>query len=171
MFYHGESTSIAYPKLPSDYLEENIYHAFIHYCNFDKDLPIPAKLKDICGELTESYSKKANLEEKIDFLKRNGKRFTIDELHNMMSIINKENIVEPYNREVFHQVDAFKDVIENLELKDSDLFEEPLRKLLRKVVQKYDPLKMVDTASEELDDLTNYLITANRELFKKINTF
>ena len=171
MFHHSESTSIAYPKLPSDYLEENIYHAFIHYCNFDKDLPIPAKLKDICGELTESYNKKANLEEKMDFLKRNGKRFTIDQLHNMMSIINKENMVELYDRDVFHQVDSFKDVIENLELKNSDLFEEPLRKLLRKVVQKYDPLKMVDTASEELDDLTNYLITANRELFKKIITF
>lgn len=171
MFYHDESTSIAYPKLPSDYLEENIYHAFIHYCNFDKNLPIPLKLKDICGELTESYNKKANLEEKIDFLKRNGKRFTIDQLHNMMSIVNKENMVELYNRDVFHQVDAFKDIIENLELKNSDLFEEPLRKLLRKVVQKYDPLKMVDTANEELNDLTNYLITANRELFKKIITF
>jgi hypothetical protein len=88
-----------------------------------------------------------------------------------MSIVNKENIVDLYNRDLYNQVDAFKDIIETLELNNSDLFEEPLRKLLRKVVDKYDPLKMVDTASEELDDLTNYLITANRELFKNITKF
>jgi len=170
-FYHGESTMMTYPKLPSDYQEENIYHAFIHYCNFDKNLPIPTKLKDICGELTETYNKNANLEEKIEFLKRNGKRFTLDQLHNMMSIVNKENIVDLYTRDVYNQVDSFKDIIETLELNNSDLFEEPLRKLLRKVVDKYDPLKMVDTASEELDDLTNYLIIANRELFKNITKF
>tara|TARA_Y100000992_G_C21274369_1_gene499025 strand:+ start:4130 stop:10279 length:6150 start_codon:yes stop_codon:yes gene_type:complete len=171
MFYHDESTSISYPKLPSDYMEENIYHAFIHYCNFDKDLPIPEKLKDICGELSTSYNKKANLEEKIDFLKRNGKRFTIHQLHNMMSIINKENMVQIHSRDVFHQVDAFKDMIETLELNNSELFDEPLRNLLRKVAQKYEPLKMVDTPSDELNDLTDYLILANRKLFKNITVF
>ena len=92
------------------------------FCNFDKDLPIPEKLKDICGELSTSYNKKANLEEKIDFLKRNGKRFTIHQLHNMMSIINKENMVQIHSRDVFHQVDAFKDFIETLELNNSELF-------------------------------------------------
>ena len=171
MFYHDEPTSVAYPKLPSDYLDENIYHAFIHYCNFDKDLPIPEKLKGVCSELTETYNKRANLEEKIDFLKRNGKRFTVEQLHSMMSIIHKENIVHMYSRDTFNQVEGFKDIIEHLELKNSELIEEPLRKLLRIVVQKYDPLKMVDTPSEELDNLTNYLIIANRNIFKNIAEF
>ena len=62
-------------------------------------------------------------------------------------------------------------MIETLELNNSELFDEPLRNLLRKVAQKYEPLKMVDTPSDELNDLTDYLILANRKLFKNITVF
>lgn len=171
MFYHDESTSVSYPELPSNYLDENIYHTFIHYCNFDKDLPVPDKLKSICGELTDGYNKKANLEEKMDYLKRNGKRFTVNQLHNLMSIINKDNIVDLYVRDTFQQIDSFTDIVENLDVNNSDLFDEPLRVLIKKVINTYDPLKMVDVASKELDDLTNYLIIANNNMYKNITTF
>lgn len=171
MMYHDESTSIAYPQLPTNYLDENIYHTFIHYCNFDKDLPIPEKFKSVCGELDDGYNKKANLEEKIDYLKRNGKRFTVNQLHNLMSIVNKDNLVDVYIRDSFQQIDSFTDIIENLDVKNSELFDEPLRVLIKKVINSHEPLKMVDVAANELDDLTNYLVIANNNLYKNITEF
>lgn len=171
MFYHDESTAMGYPQLPSNYMDENIYHTFIHYCNFDKDLPVPEKLKSVCGELDDGYNKKANLEEKMDYLKRNGKRFTVNQLHNLMTIINRDNLIDLYQRDPYQQIDSFKDVIENLDLKNSELFDEPMRILMKKVINSYEPLKIVDVASDELDNLTNYLITANNNLYKNITRF
>jgi len=132
---------------------------------------VPEKLKSVCGELDDGYNKKANLEEKMDYLKRNGKRFTVNQLHNLMTIINRDNLIDLYQRDPFQQIDSFKDVIENLDLKNSDLFDEPMRILMKKVINSYEPLKIVDVASSELDDLTNYLITANKNLYKNITGF
>ena len=53
---------------------ENIYGAIIYYCNFDRDLPIPSYLHKICDTKPANYSKNWSIEEKIEFLKKNGKR-------------------------------------------------------------------------------------------------
>ena len=90
-----------------------------------KIYPQPEKLKSVCGELDDGYNKKETWK-KMDYLKCNGKRFTVNQLHNLMTIINRDNLIDLYQRDPFQQIDSFKDVIENLDLKNSDLFDEPM---------------------------------------------
>ena len=171
MFSFTENTVVKYPELPSDYLEENIYHAFIHYCNFDKNLPIPHSLKDICNSVPDGYDKTANIEEKMEFLKRNGKRFNLSQLEQLMTVIRKQNIVSTFESNYVHQVEALNEIVDSLEINNSEIIEKVLRDHLKNVISKFEPKKMYDTPNPELDNLTNYLLQANRNLYKSIMNF
>lgn len=170
-FSFTENTFLKYPPLGSNYLEENIYHAFIHYCNIDKKLPIPHKLKTICNDFPDGYDSNMSMVEKIEFLKRNGKRFTISQLQQLMTIIRKDNLIKRYKSKTFSNVDALKDLIDTFEINNSPLFEENLRTYLKAIFEKYEPKKMHDTASPELENLTNYLFNVNNNLYKQIMEF
>ena len=108
-------------------MEENIYHAFIHYCNINKKLPIPHKLKTICSDFPDGYDSNMAMVEKIEFLKRNGEPFTISQLQQLMTIIRKDNLIKRYKSKTFSNVDALKDLIDTFEINNSPLFEENLR--------------------------------------------
>ena len=169
--YHPYKTGIQYPAVQLGHFEENTYLAVIHYCNFDRNLPIPNEFKIFCNEKPEGYLTTWSLEEKIEFLKKNGKRYTIDDLYQLMKIVNQKNIVSNDHREPFTQVDVLKDILEKLDMSNSTIITEPLRNLLYKIIDKYNPLVMPDTPSKELNDLIDYLIINNQELYKKIMGF
>jgi hypothetical protein len=171
LLYHPGKTGIQYPAVQLGHFEENTYLAVIHYCNFDRNLPIPTEFKIFCNEKPEGYLTTWSLEEKIEFLKKNGKRYTIDDLYQLMKIVNQKNIVSNDHREPFTQVDILKDILEKLDMSNSTIIDEPLRNLLYKILDKYNPLVMPDTPSKELNDLIDYLIINNQDLYKKIMGF
>ena len=171
MFTFTENTIVKYPELPSDYLEENVYHAFIHYCNFDKSLPIPYALKDICSSVPDGYNKVGTIEEKMEFLKRNGKRFNLSQLEQLMTVIRKQNLVSLHETHFIRQADAFNEIIDSLELNNSEIIEKVLRDHLKNVLSTFEPKKMYDTPNQSLDNLTNYLLLANRNIYKSIMEF
>ena len=169
--FHNESTSNIYPQVNVDYLEENIYSSFIYYCNFDKNLPVPSDIKVICNDVPDGYNKQWNIHEKIDFLKRNNRRFTRSQLHKLMNIINKRNMVYVYTPNCITQIDGLKDIIETLNMTNSSLIDEPMRKLIKDVIKTYKPNQMNDTPNNELINLTNYLTIANQNLYNSIMEF
>lgn len=171
MFNHDKATGLKYPSLPTGYLEENIYHTFIHYCNFDRKLPIPISLKTVCNSVPDNYNAKWNIQEKMEFLKKNGKHFTVNQMQELMTILRLDSTIEIFQRDQITQVMGLTDLIESLEMMNSELFEDPLRKLLRDVISTYEPKKMKDTPSQELESLTNYLIIVNRNLYRNIMDF
>jgi len=171
MFNHDKPTGLKYPDLPTGYLEENVYHAFIHYCNFDRNLPIPNALKSVCNSAPDGYNSNWSLHEKMEYLKRNGKQFSVNQLQQMMTIVRAKHSISTFERDSFTQVSVLTDLLENFETMNSQLFEEPLRKHLRNVLTSYEPQKMKDTASPELTDLSNYLIMVNRNLYRNIMEF
>ena len=171
MFYHPEFTGINYPTVSTDYSEENIYATIIHYCNFDKELPVPEELKVIISEKPAEYNPKWSILEKMEFLKRNGKRFSVEHLQQLMTIIREKNIVSVDNSEYFTQIDAFKDVLAKLDITDSTVIEEPLRRHIGAVLNSFSPSTMSNELSPELKVLNGYLLTTNQSLYNWIMDF
>ena len=171
ILYHPGFTGIRYPDVPIGQLEENIYAAVIWYCNLDRNLPVPLEYKSICNEMPDQYDPNGTIQEKIEFLKKRGKRYTAENLQQLMTFVNRKNIVNINSPETFTQVDVLKEIIEKLNMLDSTVIAEPLRKHLINVLDKYDPKKMVDIPSAELDELTEYLLTVNDTLYQKIMQF
>lgn len=169
--FHDESTRLLHPDLPTGRLEENIYAAIIYYCNFDKNLPVPDDLLSICGEKLPDYNPSWPILEKIEFMKRNGKLFTMETLYNLMTIINTRNVVGINMTNSVNIVDGLNDFIEHLDISDSNIFGERIRQHLRNVIAQYSPTKMHDTFTPELNDFTDYLSVCNQRMYKKIMEF
>ena len=171
MLYHPEFTGIIYPSIPVGHLEENIYAAFIHYCNFDRNIPVPLEYETICSEKPANYKKTWSMNEKVEFLKKNGKRYTVEQLYQLMRIVNQKNIITISTPVHYTKLDVIKDIIDNLDRTDSTIIEDIMREHLRKVMDKFNPKVMMDIDSDELENLKEYLYTTNDLLYTRIIDF
>jgi hypothetical protein len=162
LLFHEPSTANVYPSLPNGFEVKSIYEAYIHYCKFDSNIPIPADLLSVCNEKPREYNRKWSVEEKMDYLRRNGKNYGVDNLHQLMMAINRRNIMPAiYDREV-SLINKFKDALETLELKNSIVIQAELRQRIWDVLGFYNPHVMVsDGVDNELSESIRLL---NKEL-------
>lgn len=162
--------------------EKNIYAAFIHYCELDKQQGIPAKFHGFFTGVPPGYNPRDTLEGKIEFLKRNDKKFTMNQLDELMRILQTENIVHLEPPKKHNTVEILKDIIHLYENSSSGsasgtlsqpILDKKLQKLLLNVLNLYDPSKLVSmdgaagAAAEDFDSLTEYerkKIVASRNL-------
>jgi len=171
IIYHPGFTGIKYPTIPIGHLEENIYAAFIHYCNFDRGLPIPEKYRIICSEKPQGYQSHWSLQDKKEFLKKNGKNYSVDNLYQLMSYVNNSNLVEINQPIPFTKVDIMKDIIDVLDKSNSMIIDSNMRDLLREVLNTYNPNAMVFEPTLELNNLKDYLYDKNEILKERIFDF
>ena len=169
--YHQPFTGIVYPVVSSGDMEELIYSTVIHYCNFDRNLPVPDIYKSVCSERPDGYNPSWKIADKIEFLKRNGKKYTESDLHKLMKLVYQQNLIHIDNQTEHNQVNVLKDVIAHLELTNSTVIEAPLRKHMLNVLNKYNPKVMTSDKCAELKTLNKYLTTTNTRLYKEIVTF
>jgi hypothetical protein len=176
MLYHPERTGLQLQAAPAEHFEENVYLAFIYYCNLDKEAPIPEALRGLMSEKPAGYNPKWTTMEKIDFLKQNGKRYSLENLMQLMEIVNREKFAGVYRGTIKGTVtSALKDFLDYLDSVDSSTIESPLRNLLNAVIDKYDPKQMIndDPANPQPESfkLNTYLSNANSEMLSAIVDF
>jgi hypothetical protein len=171
--YHPTFTGIRFSAVSANNLDdvELIYSSIIHYCNFDKNRPIPEKFKPICNEKPAKYNPSWTIYEKIEFLKSNANQYNVDHLLQLMSIVNNENLVTVDKPVPFSKIDVMRELIEHLDSSESTIIDEPLRRLLLKLLATYKPKCMSYEVSNELNALKNHLILMNRDLYKQIIDF
>jgi len=173
LLFHNEFTGLRHSSIFSNNLDDVnlIYSTILHYCNFDKSLPIPEKFKDICSEKPEGYRSDWTLPEKIEFLKKNAVQYKVDNLLQLMNIVNRDNIVDASQPPVFTQIDTIKEVIEQLDAENSTVVDDPLRQLMFRLLEAHKPKTMNYDISKELNDLQNYLLKANKDMYREIMDF
>jgi len=171
MFYHPSFTGIRYPTVSSGYDDETVYSAIIKYCNFDRDLPVPEKLAVISPDRPANYVRSWSILEKMEFLKKNGRRYNAEDVKHMMSILDRENLLHVSTPPAFTPLDTWKDILQNFDATNSSVVEEPLRKLLHDIFDTYNPKVFSEKPREEQKRLKNYLLKTNRKLYTEIMTF
>jgi len=176
ILYHPDRTGLQSQNLPMEHYEENVYMAFIYYCNLDKEAPIPEEMRGLMPEKPAGYDPKWSIVEKVDFLKQNGKRYSLENLKQLMEIVNRGNYKGIYRGTIKGTITSgLKDFLDYLEGVESSVIEAPLRKLLNAVIDKYDPKKMVEddpaNPQPESFELNKYLSNANAEMLSVIVDF
>lgn len=175
--FNKENTRFVYPEINDNFYEkeQHAYHAFIHYCNFDNDLPIPDDLLPLVREKPSGYDKHASLEEKIEFLKKVGMRYTSADLSHLMRIVNARNIQTLVPPKTVVPVAMLLDFLENMVQKNSTVIEDPLRKKLRDVLLEYKPNVMIHDKDTEITPfmkatavLRKYLTMANTKMHERV---
>ena len=177
MFYHEPNTANVYPVLPTGYEMKSVFEAFIHYCKFDSDVPIPRDLVSVCNSKPVDYDRHWSLTEKIDALRRTGKNYTVENLYELMQIVTRRNIMSPTQRREISLIDRFRNVLDELDMRDSVVVEEPLRRRLWKLVEAFQPHVMVDDQADDAElqthtrALNSYLQTSNNKMLSEILKF
>lgn len=173
MHYHSASTWTLYPELPSGHVESNIYAAFIRYCNYDRPgKHVPEEYKVICGDKPVGYQTYWNIEEKTEFLKKHGKRLDHTALYQLMNYVHQQNIVSITQNDRIYPVLRFVDFLNTMDIQDSDVIQQPLRKLLSQVIDNYKERDMKkEGSSKEIINLRKYLGKTNENMLKEIMDF
>jgi len=177
-FYHIGNTSLVRPTLPASIIEENIYEAVIRYLQLDRGLPIPAEFHGILTEIPEGYKSTWNIQEKMEFLKRHGKRYGEESLHQLMQVVYKKNIVQIEDRARYSPIDAIKDILQTMELTKSTAIESDFRTVLGALLEKHNPrvMRPQDPTDEDdidplLDNVKNYLSKSIAKMHRHISKF
>jgi hypothetical protein len=171
LLYHPDFTGVLYPSTSDNITEEHVYNSYMHYCNFDNDLPIPYEFTSVCAEKPVGFPVKSSLLDKIEFLKKNGKRYTRADLDKLMTLVHNNNLLHPTESKAFSQTDVIFDILDDLDRKASTVIESKFREHLRAVISSYNPKVMVVEERRELIGFKNYLARSNEKMFYEIAKF
>lgn len=178
IYYNAEHTGIPPMLVPTETYEQNIYKAYIHYGNFDNDLPIAYDLRDLIKEKPNGYHASEPIEDKIHFLKSHGKRYDLENLHNLMKIVNRRNRVATDREKYIDHAANLKTILDALSDKDSKVISEPLRKTISALLSNWIPTTMIfekDIAVTPFNlatrKLRNYLTFSNKEMHDKVMNY
>ena len=171
IMYHPYYTGIRSPILPTEYTEENMYQTFIHYLNFDRELPVPDIFRGLCSECPAGYDPKTSLLEKIAFLKQNGRAFSVESLKQLMVLVARKNNVEIVKSVPMIPVEFSKDILRAIKDGHTRVLSDTFVDLTTAVLTSYNPNSMKDEDTPETEALKNYLAVSNSELFGRIMRF
>jgi hypothetical protein len=130
--------------------ENNIYLAYMHYCNLQNDLPIPDDLITICQEKLMGLQT-MGLEQAINVLEDNGKKQTSTTLAQLMSIVAQRNIV---------QIPEDEQPLSFTDIEPSDNQDLVVSHILSALLNK-----------EKVDDLDDYLKHLNQKMLNNIKEY
>jgi len=141
--YDPTNTMLKYPSISQDIGEQNLYATLIHYCELDKKVRVPAKFHSFFTDIPVDYPNKGSIEEKVDFLKRSGKRFSPNELYELLRIVHSENRVELKKSAKHNVAEKLKDVLKLFDEYQSPVIDQRLRERLTNVLTQYDQTKLM----------------------------
>ena len=169
ILYHEPSTAMVRVEIPTTETERNIYSAVIHYAKFDRSAPVPEGILNICGEKPAGYKPSWSLEEKIEYLKKHGKRYDQQTLAQLMEYIRMKNLIPMPDGEPFNQVVKLMGFLESMELSNSEVVPAPLRELMINAIKAYKPKDMKkDGTVKEIVQLRKYLAKTNEQMLKEL---
>jgi hypothetical protein len=155
--------------------KELIYGAYIHYCNYDNDLPIEDDLKDICNKKPDNYVSSMTLKEKIDLLEKNKIIYNDDlQIHRLMNTIHKRNIVTLPAKKKYSIIETFIHLLENEPLINTNL-KDILQSIVTTSCTKNTQVVAVDDIdndeNEKMLKLIEFLSTENSRKYVNILKF
>jgi len=173
-FYDPENTRTKYPDIPEGFDEPTIYMAFIVYCKFNSDVPIPNSILHLCHDKpsTETYNPlEESLKVKIDKLKSTGEyTYTPDALQALLQIVNGEHVIPfDFNPTEVSYIQRMRDLIASY--RERQVPEVP-EILLTKLTELLDTFNIqISEDTPELRELKNYLSEKNAEMVDAILEF
>ena len=171
ILYHNSNTRVLYPALPKGQLEENVYAAFIHYGNYDRNMPVPSALEGLISEKPSVYDSDLNIDEKMVILKQNGKKYDMHNLLELMKIINTQNQMQLQYSSPHNILEDILVFFEELEVRESNVIEEPLIRLFKRNMKNYKDFHYYTEDTVELEQLKNYLLMTNNKIYQSIMDF
>jgi hypothetical protein len=173
-FFDPKNTRTKYPEIPAGFDEETIYMAFIMYCKFNNQIPIPESIQHLCHNKpsTDIYNPlEESIRTKIDKLKGTGEyTYTPEALQALLQIVNREHIIPfDFNPTEVSYIQRMRDLIRSYQERQTPEVPDILLTKLTELLDTFDIQISEDT--QELRDMKNYLSEKNIEMVDDIMEF
>ena len=171
ILYSNANTKLMYPPIINEFSEHTIYTAFIHYCKFNKNIPLPDDLMRICQSNASGIKLDDTLDDKIKILKSEDKIYNGKSLDVLMSIINRQHII---HLNINKSVDTTKQQLMNLlgEFEHHTRVISPkLIEYLLNLVDHYGSFEKETERSEQYKQLFLYVSEQNEKMKTEIIAF
>lgn len=165
VIFDKRDTKSRYPDVEG-LTEQVMYETLIYYCNLTNELPVPEEFSYLF-QVKPSDFPQTTIEEQIEYLKKNGKKFSKVDFHILMRKIGNKSEISMYES-VYNDKEVVFDVLKSLNNSDSHVVDAKLRQHLHDLYDKYDPKVMVVEERKELTQLKDYLFVVNKGMYEKI---
>lgn len=93
--------------------EELVYKAFIHFCNFNNQVPLDDELRGLCLDKPAQFDNSKSINEIIAALKEEGKVYNFSSFVELIHIISKRNIIHiAADFPILNNIEAMRILIE-----------------------------------------------------------
>jgi hypothetical protein len=174
------NTRTKYPVIPTTFQEDTIYLAFITYCKFNSDIPVPESVQHLCHDKPPaSLYDKSNSEEPIkkivEKLKSSGEYvYTEESLQALLDIVNREHIIPfDFSKKEISYAQQMRDLIQACQSQAAGTCDVPevfMQKILT-IMDTYDYNIKITEDTNELRELVNYLSETNSAMVGAIIEF
>ena len=174
------NTRTKYPVIPTTFQEDTIYLAFITYCKFNSDIPVPENIQHLCHDKPPaSLYDKNNSDEPIKNivakLKSSGEYlYTEESLHALLDIVNREHLIPfDFSKKEISYAQQIRDIIQACQSQSPGKCDVPeifMQKILT-IMDTYDYNIKITDDTEELRDFMNYLSETNSAMIGEIMQF
>lgn len=165
----GINTKNIYPPVSQVFHEKTIYLAFIHFCKFKTNVPIPDTLLSICKEKPE-INPSDSLGEMIRKLKEQGHKYSDEEFLKLLQLQASGNQVSVFTDDSNNSaVYRLTKLLETLNAGDEVEIDPQLKTLISDVIDTYDVVS--DKMPDEVKALDTFLNKNNSDLKTKVIKF
>jgi hypothetical protein len=174
------NTRTKYPQIPTSFQEDTIYLAFITYCKFNSDIPVPENIQQLCHDkppasLYDKSSSDQPIKAIIEKLKSSGEYiYTEESLYALLDIVNREHIIPfDFSKKEISYAQQIRDLIQACQSQAQGKCDVPeifMQKILT-IMDTYDYNIKITEDTEELRDLVNYLSETNNAMVSEIILF
>jgi hypothetical protein len=166
MLLDPRDTKRKFIVLPTEFSEETVYRAFIVLCKYNSSIPISKELSEICMDKPENFNANDSLEESIRKLKRDGKNFNSESLQQLLTIVNRNNMVNfEFNKIAKNNSNVLRDILTAL---PPNTFPTPFKEKFLDVLALGPGL---EESNSVLRDFRAYLGKENISMKETINAF
>lgn len=172
IYFDPRNTKLQYPPVSHEYIEENIYKAFIKYCDYNRGVPVSDDLIGICESNKSEFRKQDTLEEKIRILKSEGVNYTAGSLEQLLDVIHRRNYVNLYFNNYMETCrSSIQELLERFDKENVENVSPKLQDMLRQVLDTFDMSMYVSERDETYTALLNYLMESNKRHRKLLVDF
>lgn len=173
ILFDPSDTRLRYPEISPEFSEETIYRAFITYCKYNSNIPISEELRAICMDKPDQFDISASIDEKIRQLQRDGKNFDENSLAQLMSIVNRKNIIRLSLRSItISNIQKIRDRLQRLQDIEQVVFPQQFIANMLAVMDRFGAGDFTaERDSEEVRDMKNYLSAINDQMTGVISDF
>jgi hypothetical protein len=161
------NTKREFTSISNEFSEETIYESFIQLCKFQSSLPLTEELAAICKDKPDYIRKTDSIQEKIEKLKRDDRKYTLESFLHLFQTVSRQNIIHISLNKTYEQ--GLKNALDELNATDNEDVPKALTQKLEEFADNYDV--MLDEDTKDMRSLKNYLENSNTAMKKDLLDF